>query len=133
MKKSEENNSPKHLHIAKVHIQGYYQIEAAKINSQAAIKSAQIGAHARYFQGTATLIGALGVFGGFAYKLYESNKKIHEQTEKLKDEIEKQDNILQELAQSYEKLAELYSNAGRNTDAQESHEKSEKITHQRSR
>lgn len=126
-----KDSSTSRLHLATTRIQGHYQLEAAKINGQAVIQSAKIGARARYFHGAAALLGALGVFGGFTYTIYGDNKKIYKQTKKLKQEIEKQDNTLKELAQSYDKMAELYSNAIKNSEIAESHEKSTEIIHRK--
>lgn len=99
--------------------QGYYQLQAAKLNSEAVIKAAKIGARARYFHGVSAMITAFGVFGAFAYKLYEENQQIRIQTEKMHTEIKNQEILLQELVQAYEQVAEQYRSAGKMKENEE--------------
>ena len=77
---------------------GFYQLQAANVNREAVIRSAKIGARARYFQGCATLISAIGVFGTFGYKMYEETKHFKIQAQKLATLIEKHNTTLKELA-----------------------------------
>jgi hypothetical protein len=81
-------------------LQGHYQLQAAKISSEATIKAAKIGVHARYFHGTAALISAFGVFWAFAYKLYEENAQIRQQTEQLKNEMIRQEKSIARVSAS---------------------------------
>ena len=126
MKKTEINEG-ENIQLAIARIQGYYQLQAAKINSEAVVRAANIAARARYFQGGTALVGAFGIFGGLAYKIYQDTKTFRTQTKELKEGLDKQQVFFAELAQSYDKLAELYLNQNKVQESEDSKNRSKEI------
>ncbi len=83
------------------HLYGFYQLQAAHVSREAAITSAKIGARARYFHGCATLVSAVGVFGAFAYKMYEETERFKNQAKELAALLQERNSTLSELSDLY--------------------------------
>ncbi|KAL6071291.1 hypothetical protein QOT17_005871 [Balamuthia mandrillaris] len=78
-------------HEKAAHIAGAYNTkiaEVAELNREALLRSAKIGARARYFQGTATLIGAVGVLVGLVYRLREESSSLKMDLEHTRSDLE---------------------------------------------
>jgi len=96
-KKTAKRSSEKYVQIAR--LGGFYQLKVADVNREAVIRSAKIGSRARYFQGCATLISAIGIFGTFVYKMYEETNHFKIQAQKLTELLEEHTSTLKELAE----------------------------------
>ncbi len=97
----------KRIQLACSRIQGYYHLQAARASGEYVIKAAKISARARYFHGVAALVGAMGILGGFGYKIYEETGKLHQETTKTQKMIQKQEETILELLEAYTQLADL--------------------------
>ncbi|KAL6041307.1 hypothetical protein QOT17_024996 [Balamuthia mandrillaris] len=72
--------------IAEVHTTT--SLKVAELNREVLLRSAKIGARARYFQGTATLIGAVGVLVGLVYRLREESSSLKTDLEHTRSDLE---------------------------------------------
>ena len=125
--KSESLDNKSHLAIrtqfAIARIQGHYQLQGAIINREATLTAAKIGARARYFHGISALIGAFGVFGGFAFTLYQETREVKNLASKLENEVKSHNQSLVELSESYNRIADLYQLQNQLDEAQVSRNK----------
>ena len=125
--KSEVWDSKSHMatrtQFAIARMQGHYQLQGAKINYEATLTAAKIGARARYFHGISALIGAFGVFGGFAFTLYQETREVKTLASKLENEVKNHNQALIELSESYSRIADLYQLQNQLEEAQASRNK----------
>jgi len=91
-------------------LQGKFMHRTAKIQARATIEAARISARARYFHAYVTLVGALGVLGGFGLNMYLQMRDWTALTFRLQEESKaKEELLLRELAAAHQLLARMFA------------------------